>query len=1036
MLRAGQLDEASFEAALDRLNLEHGRTFSRDTADSSGKGLPVLDAVRTTPHLLVLGDPGAGKTTLLRYLALSHARAFNTDQQVNGLPPMFPIYLRVGEFARRTHQATSLTDFMPTYLKSLECHTPGLADLIQRRLSDGGCLVLLDGLDEIASAEQRRSVVEAVVNFVTAHSRQDNRFVVTSRISGYSAAPLPAPFEAVRLQDMDDATIARFLEVYCQEVERAETPGGSASAIRAAAQRETSAIQEALSDNAGVRRLATNPLLLTALVLVHRASGRLPHRRVEAYVEVCQALGRTWRSVQGVAEADLPDDRVMSGWLTELGEWIHEHRPEGSATKLELLRVLGALWAANQGITWDDKVLQSADPMNSAAGLGVLDFVDKIDRHTGLLVERAPGRYGFTHLTFEEYYAGRALAFRGDSTERAAILRSRLHDPRYDEPILLALGLIGIDYFEQLETLVSDAIYPATHNPSPHEDLLGRDFLFMLRALADDIPLSTVTIDAIINRSVNEWLNPQTSRCRFSGYRAALSWHLSALGSTKAANRLLMAIESSAEIASRTTPEQFCTLAIIACELGRLTDPIIACLTNIANTASDPSSKISAVEALSVCGMLSEPVVDIAQSLITTLTDSAMQVKAVQALAAGDQLYEPALIALSTLAINSDQAFVRIIATQVLAARRALTNQVITAVTEQVTSSNDQFFKVINILMLALVDALSEPLAAIALQVSTTATDHLARSISTQALVRGGAISEATVATLTELATNNDDPTTRVRAVEVLSAGNAVNERAIHALTDLATSADELTVRNVALEALANPVTRNERTVAALTDLATNASDPTVRMLALEALVSSGPPTEHELAIARSIIITVNVRAVKVRALQIVAKHGTLTKSEISTALRIATGAGNPSTRIGALEVLANGGALSEPAIRVAIDLAQNSKAAETRRAAVRVLGQTTPTTQVRECLLSRFDDETEFVRLEAERSLVELGRQHPDSKNEIETDLVEACIASGIETSASSNDYPCWDYANRALRLLLEVDVARERAGSPSPRP
>src|SRR5262249_43774417 len=137
-------------------------------------------------------------------------------------------------------------------------------------------LVLLDGLDEVASAELRRGVVSKVINFVAAHARQGNRFVVTSRIAGYSAAPLPEQVRAVRLQDMDDDTVSRFLDVYCHQVERAETPEKTAPAIEQSGAAEASAIRQALAGNAGVRRLAANPLLLTALVLVHRASGRLP----------------------------------------------------------------------------------------------------------------------------------------------------------------------------------------------------------------------------------------------------------------------------------------------------------------------------------------------------------------------------------------------------------------------------------------------------------------------------------------------------------------------------------------------------------------------------------------------------------------------------------------------------------------------------------------------------------------------------------------------------------------------------------------
>lgn len=436
LLESGSLNQIEYEASVDRLRLQLGYESAVTGGPADGEPVAVLEAVRTTRHLLVLGEPGSGKTTLLRYLALLHAQAL-VAVKADGRSPLFPIYLRIGDFARSPRRSDGIGAFLPSYLRSLECRTPGLADLLERRLVAGDCLVLLDGLDEITSADERRAVVEAVVNFVTANSRQGNRFVVTSRISGYLAAPLPPPFEAVRVQDMDDPTIEQFLNVYRRAVERAEAPDKSDETVQHDAQAEVKAMTEALRHSPGIRRLAANPLLLTALVLVHRARGRLPHRRVDAYVEVSEALGRNWRSVQGVPEAELPDDRMLTTWLTHLGAWMHEHRPEGSASMRELLEVLGPLWARFTGARWDATVLQLAHPVESDAGRGVQDLVEKADIHTGLLVERAPGRYGFPHLTFEEYYAGRALAFGSALADRAAGIRRRLHDPRYEEPILL-----------------------------------------------------------------------------------------------------------------------------------------------------------------------------------------------------------------------------------------------------------------------------------------------------------------------------------------------------------------------------------------------------------------------------------------------------------------------------------------------------------------------------------------------------------------------------------------------------------------------
>lgn len=119
-------------------------------------------------------------------------------------------------------------------------------------------------------------------------------------------------------------------------------------------------------------------------------------------------------------------------------------------------RSTGPLWSKLNGTQWDPGILLTANPLDSNAGHGMQDFLNKTDVHTGLLVERAPGRFGYPHLTFQEYYAGRALAFEGLARDRGAGIRRRLHDPRYDEPILLALGLVGREQPEEINRLVGE----------------------------------------------------------------------------------------------------------------------------------------------------------------------------------------------------------------------------------------------------------------------------------------------------------------------------------------------------------------------------------------------------------------------------------------------------------------------------------------------------------------------------------------------------------------------------------------------------
>ncbi len=85
------------------------------------------------------------------------------------------------------------------------------------------------------------------------------------------------------------------------------------------------------------------------------------------------------------------------------------------------------------------------------------------------------------HLTFEEYYAARYLVAR--SKERAKLIRKHLHQPRWEEPILLALGFVGLDSPDDAAELLETAIMAEGEEaeelgfrPSPYEDLLRERF--------------------------------------------------------------------------------------------------------------------------------------------------------------------------------------------------------------------------------------------------------------------------------------------------------------------------------------------------------------------------------------------------------------------------------------------------------------------------------------------------------------------------------------------------------------------------------
>lgn len=469
--------------------MDEARMRLRERRTEPAKTVELAQASKQYAKLVLLGDPGSGKSTLLRYLAHMHATAQRDGAVSAGKDgklgtTLLPIFVRIADFVERPNwRSESLSDALPHLLSSQECNAAGLATLLDTELAQGKCLVLLDGLDEVLTAADRNVVVQKIENLLRGHGA-GNRYVVTSRVAGYLAAPLTGDFATFTVQDMSEAQITQFLNGYCVAIENAQTPDLSAEQRKRNAQREIEALRKVFKDNGGVARLAKNPLMLRTIALIHRSGQTLPRKRSELYKLTADTLARTWDEAKGIRNLDkieLLREELLTPILSAFAYWLHREKPSGVASEAETRREIGAAYAKRKGLAWD------AEQPSAEIERAVSDFLQVVRERTGLLIERAPHRYGFMHLTFEEYYAARHMVAR--ASQRAKLIRQHLHDPRWQEPILLALGHVAADSPDDAAELIEQAIlaHDGEFAPSAYEDVLGRDFLFALRCAGDGI---------------------------------------------------------------------------------------------------------------------------------------------------------------------------------------------------------------------------------------------------------------------------------------------------------------------------------------------------------------------------------------------------------------------------------------------------------------------------------------------------------------------------------------------------------------------
>ncbi|MEM7306370.1 MAG: SUMF1/EgtB/PvdO family nonheme iron enzyme [Planctomycetota bacterium] len=392
--------------------------------------IPLIDAFRRAAELnhgrglVILGDPGAGKTTHLKRLLLHAAQGGSAELR---LPtPLVPVFLPLRDLRNLN---AGLDELLQRQLEDnphlKQRVSQGFADAL---LKEGRLLFLLDGLDEIPDVDDRQGAVEWIEKALESYS--DSRFAVTCRYAGYRALEeqFSGRFLELHIRHLNAEQAERFIRNWFRVVET--NLGQPKSIADEKADELLTRLKEPDFRAARVFEMTRNPLLLTAICLVHRDRGQLPHRRADLYEECVNVLLEGWRRKIGL---DL-DAKKAKRLLQPVAYWLHGEEGRTRATGDELAPIV------------DEALQQIGDEDQSGRA-----FLASVRDRSGLLTGWGEDSYGFLHLGFQEYLAARHIAHRYlDRPELLSELGRRFGETWWREVTLLLLALENPPLFRPL----------------------------------------------------------------------------------------------------------------------------------------------------------------------------------------------------------------------------------------------------------------------------------------------------------------------------------------------------------------------------------------------------------------------------------------------------------------------------------------------------------------------------------------------------------------------------------------------------------
>jgi formylglycine-generating enzyme required for sulfatase activity len=452
--------------------------------------------------LVIIGPAGTGKSTFAKYVALTLARALHdrkpdlVQEKLGWEPPEIPlpVLIPLGRFGEwlsglsPQERAGDKSELLMGYLDKLFAGLDLPEDFFRSRLENDRCLMLWDGLDEVAGEKERA----AVAGVLTAFARRypGCRYVATCRPGGYRDAARLPDFYPAEPAPFRPEEIKTFVRLWYQEAARIFRGAKLSGPITERTGEEAESLVRRIEINPAASEMAKNPLLLTVITLVHFVGEPLPERRAKLYSRAVSVL-LTWDKYKPMEEYPAVrnrDEDTRRQYLEEVAFNLQEQgggEGEG-ARSAPYDKVVG--WLASNFLSRDDP----------DGHQGVKNFLKWVTERS-YLMQMAGERLEFPHRAFQEYLAARHLAKR-DKRELVGYLRGVLDKSWWEETVLLTPAHLSQFDRDKARHVIQALAKEQDPSGRPYHNLV-----LATRALAD---VERALLGQDLEREIADWLVP------------------------------------------------------------------------------------------------------------------------------------------------------------------------------------------------------------------------------------------------------------------------------------------------------------------------------------------------------------------------------------------------------------------------------------------------------------------------------------------------------------------------------------------------